>query len=419
AAVDAGGAAAASPSGSDAGSAASGSPSGLDAGGAAAASQSAFNPAISVILNGTYANLSRDPEAYKLQGFIPSGDGAGPGRRSFQLGESELWLSANIDPTFSGRLTLALAGDNSVSVEEALFERQGVFKGATLSGGRFLSSIGYLNSQHAHAWDFVDAPLVYQAFFGGQLKTDGVGLRWLAPTERFIEFGAELGSGTSFPGNDTHRNGIGSTALFAHVGDDIGDSASWRAGISMLRTRAVDRTYSDGNAAGLAVTNAFTGTSRTWGVDGIYKWAPGGNASQRNLKIQGEYFQRRESGSLGYDIASPLPLSGDYRSSQRGWYLQSVYQFMPKWRVGARYDRLNSGVPRLGLVDSGALAAADFSVLGAFRPTRSTLMLDYSLSEFSRFRLQLAADRSSPAGTDRQIFLQYIMSLGAHGAHSF
>jgi hypothetical protein len=46
-------------------------------------------------------------------------------------------------------------------------------------------------------------------------------------------------------------------------------------------------------------------------------------------------------------------------------------------------------------------------------------MVDYSLSEFSRFRLQLAADRSSPDGTDRQLFLQYIMSLGAHGAHSF
>ena len=92
---------------------------------------------------------------------------------------------------------------------------------------------------------------------------------------------------------------------------------------------------------------------------------------------------------------------------------------MPKWRVGARYDRLGSGTPRLGLVDSGRLAAADFPILQAFRPSRSTLMVDYSLSEFSRFRLQLAADRSSPAGADRQLFLQYIMSLGAHGAHSF
>ena len=42
--------------------------------------------------------------------------------------------------------------------------------GFTLKAGRFFSSIGYLNPQHAHAWDFVDAPLAYQALLGGQLR---------------------------------------------------------------------------------------------------------------------------------------------------------------------------------------------------------------------------------------------------------
>jgi hypothetical protein len=92
---------------------------------------------------------------------------------------------------------------------------------------------------------------------------------------------------------------------------------------------------------------------------------------------------------------------------------------MPKWRAGYRYDRLDSGTPRIDLVDSGALAAASFPVLQPARPSRVTAMVDWSPSEFSRFRLQLAADRSDPAVTDRQIFLQYIMSLGAHGAHAF
>ncbi|WP_372528057.1 hypothetical protein [Piscinibacter sp.] len=386
-----------------------------------AASASAFNPAISLILNGTYAQLSRDPATYRIQGFVPSGGEVGPGLRSFQLGESELGLSANIDPSFSGHITFSLTGDDSVSVEEAVFERQGLFSGATLKAGRFLSSIGYLNGQHAHAWDFVDAPLAYQAFFGGPLKTDGVQLRWLAPAERFVELGAELGSGTSFPGNDTGRNGVGSTALFVHVGDDLGDSASWRVGASLLHHRAADRSYDDSNAAGTTVSNAFTGTSRTWVLDGIYKWAPGGNATRQNLKVQGEYFRRTENGSLSYDTQGQAggPASGDYRSTQSGWYLQAVYQFMPMWRVGARYDRLDSGTPRLGLVGTSGLVAADFPILQSARPSRSTVMVDYSLSEFSRFRLQLAADRSNPAATDRQLFLQYIMSLGAHGAHSF
>ena len=46
-------------------------------------------------------------------------------------------------------------------------------------------------------------------------------------------------------------------------------------------------------------------------------------------------------------------------------------------------------------------------------------MADYSWSEFSRLRLQYAHDKSMQGITDNQVTLQYIMSLGAHGAHKF
>ena len=101
----------------------------------AGGSASAFNPAISLILAGTYANLSRDPATYRLQGFIPSGGEVGPGSRGFNLGESELGISAAIDPMFSGRLTAALASDNSVGVEEAWFEGRGLFEGGNAPRG--------------------------------------------------------------------------------------------------------------------------------------------------------------------------------------------------------------------------------------------------------------------------------------------
>jgi len=149
-------------------------------------------------------------------------------------------------------------------------------------------------------------------------------------------------------------------------------------------------------------------------ADAIYKWAPGGNATRENLKLQGEYFRRTEDGTLAQAAAA-----GGFSSTQSGWYLQAVWQFMPQWRVGARYDRLDAGSLAIGLVDDGTLSAADLPVLQRATPTRSTLMVDYSLSEFSRFRLQLANDRSRGDASDRQLFLQYIMSLGAHGAHSF
>lgn len=387
----------------------------------AAASANAFNPSIALILGGTYANLSQDPNRYKLQGFLPSGDETGPGKRGLNLGESELTLSANVDHNYSGQLTFSLSPENTVSVEESFFQAQGLANGLNLKGGRFLSAVGYLNSQHAHAWDFVDAPLAYQAFFGGQYKPDGLQLKWLAPTERFIEVGLEVGRGDNFPGNDRNKNGFGSGALFAHVGDDIGADASWRAGLSYLRTGAADRSYDDVDGRGNTVTNAFSGTADIWIVDGIYKWSPNGNSTHSNFKLQGEYFRRNEKGALSYDTLaqSQGTASGSYRAAQSGWYLQGVYQFSPSWRTGLRYDRLYSGTPGIGLVDSGALGSGDFSRLASYNPSRSSLMVDYSASEFSRFRLQLARDQSRPGVVDNQVFLQYIMSLGAHGAHSF
>src|SRR6185295_14491453 len=119
----------------------------------------AFNPAMSVILAGNYAGTSQDPDTYRIAGFIPSGGEVGPGERSFNLGESELTLAANVDPYFFGNLTASIDGDNEISVEEAYFRTIAMPEGFVVKGGRFFSGIGYLNEIHAHAWDFVDQPL--------------------------------------------------------------------------------------------------------------------------------------------------------------------------------------------------------------------------------------------------------------------
>ena len=383
--------------------------------------QAAPGLALSAVLTGTYANLRNDPETYRIQGFIPGGEELGPGSRSFSVGETELTLSANVDPYFAGRLTFAITPENEAEVEEAYFRTTALPRGFTITGGRFLSSIGYLNNQHAHTWDFVDAPLAYQAFFGGQHRTDGVQLKWIAPTDTYLELTGELGRGDSFPGSERNRNSAGSLSLGARVGSDLGESASWRAGLSYLRAKSVDRTYEDLDSTGAGVTNAFTGDSDNYVLDGVFKWAPAGDRKTKSVKLQGEYFWRREEGALTYDLdsASLGTASGDYRSRQSGWYLQGVYQFARIWRVGLRYDRLNSGTSTVGLVADGTLTAADFPRLERFSPERTSAMVDYSLSEFSRLRLQLASDRAQPGRRDRQLFLQYIMSLGAHGAHSY
>ena len=387
------------------------------ASGGARGGQSAFNPAISMILAGNYAHLSEDPSTYRIAGFIPSGD-VGPGARSFNLGESELTVAANVDPYFFANVTASITSQNEISVEEAYFRTLALRDGATLKGGRFFSGLGYLNEIHAHAWDFVDQPLVYQAFFGNQLTQDGLQAKWLAPTDTFIELGAELGNGGAFPGTHRNRNGFSATTLFTHIGGDIGDSTSWRTGLSWLNDKAEDRTYDDTDALGVPVTNAFTGTSRTWGIDAILKWAPHGDSVNRQLKLQGEYFHRTEDGQLAFDTTD-ANIVGDYRSGQSGWYVQSVYLFRPRWRAGLRYDSMESGNPLIGSVASGLIERSAFPALLSNSPDRVTVMLDWSPSEFTRLRVQYALDEARLDQRDRQFLIQYLYGIGAHGAHKF
>lgn len=369
----------------------------------------AFNPEISVILNGTYASTSQSPDTYRLRGFIPSGGDIRPPRRSFSLGESELALSANVDHLFRGTALFSVAPDGGIDTEEAYIETLALPAGLKLKAGRFLSGIGYLNAQHPHAWDFVDAPLAYKAFYGSRLDNDGVQLKWLAPTPVFLEFGAELARGGGFPGNERNLNGNGLGTLFAHVGGDVGISNSWQAGLSYVSTRPNGRTTTDEVEK---VDYSFTGNSHTVGADLVWKWAPNGDPTYRNFKFQAEYLQRTEDGDLAIDHTGPA----SYHRRQSGWYAQGVWQFMREWRVGYRYDALYSGTADLG----PALANADAAGLQRYSPRRNSLMLDWSPSEFSRVRLQYARDTSrGPGLEDNQLFVQYIMSLGAHGAHKF
>jgi len=173
-------------------------------------------------------------------------------------------LAASVDPWFRGAANIAVAPDNTVSVEEAYIQTTSLGHGFSLKAGRFFSSIGYLNPQHSHTWDFVDNPLAYQAFLGTQYGDDGVQLAWIAPTDQYIELGVELGRGRSFPGTDTGRNGPGMVALIVHTGGDVGDSNSWRAGLSTLDAKADDQSLVATNSSGRTVTNAFSGSTRVW-----------------------------------------------------------------------------------------------------------------------------------------------------------
>lgn len=359
-------------------------------------SQASFNPAISLILSGKYASLSADPDNYAIPG-VSLGEETGPGARGLSLGESELVMSANIDDRFFGRFTAAFTPENTIEVEEAFMQTVGLPGGWTIKGGRMLSDIGYHNAKHFHSWDFVDSPLAYRALLGNRLSDDGLQFTLLAPTDRYLEVGTELLRGDGYPAGGAAEQGVGTKTIFARIGGDVGASHSWRLGLSHVQARA------DGRKSGDETTpDSFTGNSNITGLDFVWKWAQGGNWKKKNAVFVMEYLRRSEEGLFDPGGAPPVVA---YSGTQTGWYGQAVYGFRTYWRAGVRYDWL-------GTDNTGALSA------GGHTSTRTSVMIDYARSEFSRLCLQYNQDLSSP-GADQQIYVQYVMSLGSHGAHRF
>ena len=385
----------------------------------AQSSANAFNPAIGAVLDGKGMVSTHNPNTWRLPGFA-LGNEAGPPPRGVSIGESEINLQANVDQALFANLTIAFENDNSVNIEEAFIQPTALPWDFTAKIGRFFSGIGYLNEQHAHTWDFADAPLPYQAFLNGQYGDDGIQLRWLAPTNMFVELGGEAMRGASFPANSVqeslssnHNAGLGAWSAFLHIGDDINDSSSYSAGISYLGTRSSNRATNP--VGGPPGSDQFTGVDNTFIADAVYKWAPNGNFAQSYVKLQGEAFLRKESGAftaLNFASAPGVPTTRSFDAGlQSGFYAQAVYQFIPFWRVGVRYDQVHA--PSLGAAFAGTtIDSRDLT------PRRYSAMIDYSTSEFGRFRVQYNYDEARP-NPDNQVIFQYTVSLGAHGAHQY
>ena len=435
-----------------------------------------FNPAISAVLNGMFTNYSREDSA--IPGF-QTGHESERAAEGLSLGHSEITLSSNIDDKFQGGLTLGLGvhpGEPAeLEIEEAYIRTLpglGLPDGMRLQAGRALWTFGYLNELHAHSDDFSDRPLPYRVFLDNAFNDDGIEFSAVLPSELYSEIGGGLFRGDDIPFGGSERS-PGAWSAFARLGGDIGSNSAWRMGGYLLGGRAHGRGGGDGHAHGHEEDDAhghaaaheedehhedehheddeafahmdddheeheehghhddhaeffsdgmFSGDSRLFGVDFRYTLAPTGNARERELILQGEYFLRKERGTYAieeeHQECTTVPEDDGFHTecevhtderaetldgTSSGWYLQGVYKFAPRLRVGARYSRLAS--PRDAGLDHD--------------PSALALMFDWSNSEFSRVRLQYNRESLGDGEHDDQIMLQYIMSLGAHAAHTF
>lgn len=107
------------------------------------------------------------------------------------------------------------------------------------------------------------------------------------------------------------------------------------------------------------------------------------------------------------------PVAGPLRSfTQDGLYVQAAYGFAARWTAGFRFDV--AGLTNR-VAEEGATVTDESS-------RRLTANVTFNPTEFSRLRVQYTrGDFAAATGreTYNQVWVQFQMSLGAHGAHRF
>jgi hypothetical protein len=289
-----------------------------------------------------------------------------------------------------------------------------------------LSDVGYLNNQHLHTDAFSERPAAYRAFLGGHYFDDGLRLSYVAPTDLYWTMGLEAFGGDSLRAADEHGerdfDDVGVFTALTKIGGDIGVESSWQLGLSYLRNEnglgyAEEHDDEEEEVADEhehSHSASYTGEN-TYIADFVYKWAPNGNYKYQNLTVSGEYFRvtdifGEEPGHVD-DVGDvddhDHELSGD--DYHEGWYLSSVYQFSPSWSAGVRYGEVDTFEIHEDHLDPQKLKETEVS-------------LAWHSSHFSTVRLQYTHQQGTNFDgfeDDNIVTLQYVMSLGAHGAHQF
>ncbi|WP_415892492.1 hypothetical protein ACMXYN_14785 [Neptuniibacter sp. PT8_73] len=348
-----------------------------------------------------------------LDVYHKSDDTALNGRtEGFGLSHSELSLSQDIGDVAKAQMTwIAEWNEEESDLElEELYIQSTSLPGISLTAGRFLADIGYLNANHSHSDSFSERPLMYKAFLGGHYYDDGVSASWIVPTDRYWRVSAAAFGGDEL-GEEKSVNTIGTWTLSTEFGDDFGNNSSWQAGISYMRNRTQEAGHHeeeedhdheeehDHDHEGHAHSHGaeYQG-EHLYIADLVWKWSPNGNNRQEQLKIAAEY-------------AYVDDLYGAEVNDFSGWYLSGVYQFDENWAAGIRHGQVDLAHEH---EHDGEHEWEDSEL------KETAVMVSWSPTHTQKVRLEYRhQDADNMEGEDNAITLQYQVGFGAHAAHSF
>jgi hypothetical protein len=334
--------------------------------------QQAFVPDISLILNASAMSRNiknSDYDGYGIDGFVDHTDEIPFNKnRGFNLNYAEFGMHSEVGPYFDADAIFHLHPDE-FEIEEAYITTKKLPANMQLKAGAFRSGFGRINAIHQHAQAFVAQPLVYESMLGVEgIKDAGVSLNWVAPTDTYLMVGAEALQGSnelSFGYPESNNLYIG----YLKTGFDMGDSNALLIGGSV--------------ASGKTKENQ---NSRLYGAELTLKHTID---SYSSISWQSEYLYRDKN-----------------KQKQAGLYSQLRYNMDSSWEFGGRYDAITK------TLENHPDDLKKYSAIVSYRPF-----------EFSKIRLQYSKDRSKSFGGKRQdedmIALDFVVEIGAHGAHAF
>jgi outer membrane murein-binding lipoprotein Lpp len=380
---------------------------------------------------------------------ILQGGGHDPRQRGFTLQQAELSMLGAVDPYFTAQAHLVYfldpEGESRFELEEAFGTTMqlpfGLHEhGLQLELGHFFTEFGRINPQHAHAWDWLDVPVINARLFGEDgMRAPGARLGWMLPVSWYSELhlGVQNAKGETMQsflqsdeaaeerpigGRPFEEPGVRSPADLAYLarwvnGFDLSDTWSAQLGLS-----------------GMHGPNASGRNGETWlyGGDLVVKWRPLQTDRGWPFVVFQSEITGRSYDADGFSLcldeadcdASTIQV-GDEVLNDWGFYAQALWGFRRGWAAGLRVEHATASGDGFDLDASFESGEPSFSnaSLDPFRDDRTRLspLLVFHPSEFSRIRLQANYDwTESPELDDAlSIWAGIEFLFGSHPAHSY
>lgn len=381
----------------------------------------------------TQPDISAIGDFRAFTGNWKSPDGAKTARNgnlNLSFKELELAVAGYLNPYAKAWVTVSTPGDG-FEIEEAYAT---IFKGLPLKSelrvGKFLVDYGKLNTNHVHAYPFIDRPLAHRVLLGGDgFKDEGINWNLLLPTQFYSKVSLNVLKGDIFGASDSPEDTLDGRntkqPIFSgrwNVFLPVGEKGDVDIGLSGLHGRYKGKgAYGTGDE-----TLGYRHLNATMvGLDAKYKvrWS-----DYTSMIVQGEFISNHRD-----QFTSTFGKITNF-----GAFAFVDYRFRKRYNVGVLVDRApgiydnteddyDQNIP----IDQGntSRAALDeknytmaYTVFTGFSLLEETTLFRL-MGQFINYHISDPTKLIDPSVTKRNsqfnIVLQLIWSLGPHKAHEF